>query len=556
MTAPDWLARTDWRRRPAELGELAMRHEHVEHVATAPVTDLDPDSETATLWRALPRHPHLLELGAGNLMRYAALDWDAKPDLATLGIEVTRAFELVLVSVPPGERGPLTCPRLYVDLEGRARVGFAQPDASAALAKRVPPEVIEHWPRCDERGLVFCVGQLLLSRVAAKSPVIPLLKRCLERDPALRYRTIAELRSALTAIGGRRDTREPSKDWVRVERGIGMLYADAFAQASWQFAAAGEHPIATAALAELRAAKRVSDIEPPWYASIVPWEILVAQPALSSDPPEPASLRRWRILRTDPGLVDVPPLTLDECLATARRFLANQELGPAIDFAQRALAIDPSLVEMRELVVASYLRIRRGLDALAAADAWIAVDDSVRAQYLRGKALLACGRLAEARATLDLVRQRQPGHTAAMFMLIELSRRMSRTRVATGVDRTAPPPLPAHLATAAALISEGRTEQALAALRAIPDDAEATRLLAGYLAFLRRTDEALAAYRSISDNHGEARCLVDLGRPDEALAMLARDDSSAALAIAADALDALGRTGEANAALAVIAGAP
>jgi len=567
----DWLARVDWSRRSPMLGELCLHRSHLGYVVVAiEIPELREGDAIADLWLALPRFPQLLHpLGfnaAGKLLvGYAALDWARRPEalaapgavrrIATIGVELTRLFAVVAVSVPAAERGWLACPMLFLDLLGEARVGFAAPDGSATLANRLPPEVVRGWPACDERGLVFAIGQLLLGAIELDAttrahPLRAVVTRCLASDPAARFATLIELRAALVAAGGRRNARLAhvnSEAWAASEDGIGSLLIGRPNAALASFSAAARiaptDGLAQAGYAEARrrGGRLLSHVPSVPAPQIRTLDWVVAGPlaeALRTDEDYTGALS----ILSATKLVD--PLAL--YIATARTYEAAGELGPAIDHAQRALVLDPTDRAMHALRTNGLFATKRWPEALAAADAWLAaVPGDAAAHHVRGKCQFVAGHLVEARATFEQVNALDPAHLPAMWMRIEIERRMARTRLAVGVDRTAAPAYPAHLAEIGALVEQGRIHDALERLRAHADP-DAVRMRAGCLAFLGEHAAALAAYEQLGDALGIARCLVQLQRADEALEALDADDRPEALEIATDALDQLGRTSDAN----------
>ncbi len=558
----DWLERVAWRRRAPELGELLEHETNLrERIAVIEIPGLTAENPTAELWLGLPHFPSILEprmfSPAGPLLvRYAALDWSRTPvaDVATLGIELTRIFTLVSVSVSAEQRGWLACPLRYVDLRGETRIGFAAPDGSAELANRLPPEVIDHWPACRERGLVFVVGQLLLGAIDLEhcSPWLKdIVRRCLARDPDARFGTLAELRDELVAAGGRRNRRAPAirpETWDRIEHGIGLLMIDRPTHALTAFTAAFamqpscELARSGCAQAQRRGGvptERRAPIVAPQQARTLDWsKVIPIVRALNADQDYTSALGYLGA-----ALLTNPPAVYVE---TARTYQAAGELGPAVDFARRALVHEPANREMLAVAANGLFSLKRWRDALAAADAWLAVfSDDPAAHHVRGKCLFVLGQIAPARATFDRVIALDPKHLPAMWMIIEIERRISRVRATAGVDRSRAAVHPPHLAEIATLVAQERILEALEALRPL-DDSAAIRMRAGCLAYLGNHADALVEYEKLDDTIGIARCLTQLGRADEALDILDEDDSAAALEIATDALDQLGRTADAN----------
>ena len=200
------------------------------------------------LWLALPKHPNVLEAIGENgdsqrLLRYAAIDWKHQPislsgdpqgaaRLASWGVDLVRTCEFLSSFVLKDVLGWFACPIVRIDLEGELRVAFVPAKGDAAMTARLPPEAVDQWSRCDDRGLVYVVGQLLRDLVTLDDdtralPVCQTIDRCLAEDSANRFATLKELLEAFVAAGGRRKpphgTRPPRKVWNCVETGLGYL---------------------------------------------------------------------------------------------------------------------------------------------------------------------------------------------------------------------------------------------------------------------------------------------------------------------------------------------
>lgn len=239
----DWIQRSDWSQRAPQFGDLRVLQAGsgaVVAMAFAPsagTEDATP-SPLWQVWRRLAAHRNVLEVVRDGWLRYAALDWRHAPlvvdgaaaaaRFATWGATLSWVGEHLLRSVPGDQLGWLASPIVKFDLEGALRVAFVTPDRREP---RCAPELIERWPFCDERGLIFALARALLDLAAVApppdSPLGQVLQRCLDRDPDRRIATCQELRDALRLAGGHRvppPASRPSRTtWQLLEEGIGYL---------------------------------------------------------------------------------------------------------------------------------------------------------------------------------------------------------------------------------------------------------------------------------------------------------------------------------------------
>jgi hypothetical protein len=120
---------------------------------------------------------------------------------------------------------------IYFDLEGEIRIAFAPPIPRSERMRDVAPEVIDRWPRADERALVYLAGRLLAGRLTRDRrikvpPLASIISRCTDDDPAGRFDSLRELREALapvaTNVDAERRKTSPAA-WEQIEEGIGLL---------------------------------------------------------------------------------------------------------------------------------------------------------------------------------------------------------------------------------------------------------------------------------------------------------------------------------------------
>jgi len=535
------------------LGELERIAQRDGRAAIAITTHLPLVHPITRLWNRLPPTPLLLQpCGAdsrGNLLlQYAALDLarvpvalDWQSDLrrvATWGIELTHALELVCRAVPAAERGHLAAATVFVDLADHVRLGFFTRDAT-----RLPPEVNAAWPGCDERGLVFVAGVLLadlldLQRTRDDHPIAELVQRCRSQDPVRRHRTLEALRVALIDLGGRSNavlSPVEWRDWRETERAIGLALLEA-TQILRQVLATSAHGVPVAREA-FDAILRIH----PRRVNALPGEVTWAAVA--------DLVCEYELVRDYRGALDLlrkvrpePDSVLARCLALARCCLETNELGEAIEELGKVLATFPDHVEARRLHALTLVRTDRTTEALAACDAWLAVaPDDGAAHHARGKALLALGRPADARASFDRASQLAPGLVAAAMLRTNLDRQARDLRRDVGLDAHRQLEVPAHLPELAPILAAGRILDAIVWLTDRYDDPAARKLLATCHEYAGDLEAALVVYEHLADPRGMARCLIELGRAEEALALLDVD----ATELRADALDRLGRTEEA-----------
>jgi tetratricopeptide (TPR) repeat protein len=572
----DWLAGTSWDLRPPEVGSLCLRNDREGRRCVAFQMETGDDDAVDRMWRpwlTLPPHAHLLEPIEAGCVRYAAIDFTRAPvaiqgstraaaateghrRLAQWGLQLARTLGFVSACVPADELGWLACPFALVDAVGDVRIGFMPPSLSAAHANRLPPEVIASWPRCDDSGLVFVVGQLLLSLVIvgpglSSTPIGGVMRRCLERDPAKRYATLGSLHEALVVAGARRNeaTHVDPAVWWHLEVGIGYLTYGRLDEAAVALADAldldPQCKLARLAYNELvrrggvvrRFTRTISGTiterppEPRRHAQHAGYVPSPPEPRLDWADAEPKAralerercfvdaLRIYEIVRPGEAALDI---------ALARVYLALGDLGHAIDHAQRALARSPDAVEAMAIRTDALLGKRQFAEALAAAEAWLAHANAGRAHYARGKALFALGRLAEARDAFDRACSLAPELIAAMLLRREADRALRTVRETAGAPQPLVIELPERLAALRDVLVAGRIDDAIALLRG-PDyagDPIATLALADLLAYAGRADEALVAYETAGgDDHalvGKGYALLELGRAAEALAVFER----------------------------------
>ena len=594
----DWLERADWSRRSVEFG--ALREERDRGRMALVAMEFTPPRVAGVvferlwqLWLALPKHPNVLEAIGDNrdsqrLLRYAAIDWKHPPitlsgdpqgaaRLASWGVDLVRTCEFLSSFVQKDVLGWFACPIVRIDLEGEARVAFVPAKGDAALTARLPPEAVDQWPRCDDRGLVFVIGRLLRDLVMLEDetrtlPVCQTIDRCLAEDPANRFATLKELLEEFVAAGGRRKpphgTRPPRKVWNCVETGLGYLAMGQpkkavtwFEQAVEQERISRTTPTAkqgpnaqTLALRECRddIIKRAQDVD------MLAWTDAEARGSQFEQQRRfYEALELYRRVRIEGA--DMPALEL----SIARCSFQLGDFGVASDYAHRVLQRVPGRQAALELRAFAQLRTRRYAEALESANSWLTVaPDDGRAHLARGKSLLALGRVVDARDSFERASVRGPQLLEAMLLRRELDRSLKDVRAAAGTANAASIDLPAHLAELRDVLVGGRTSDAIEMLRRpeYVSDAVAQLLLASHLSFERLHSDALAIYDRVltlgdEQRHaallGKGDALLASGRPEESLRLFdqvsaERKDLTESIDGRARALKQLGRNEEAD----------
>ncbi len=545
------------------------------------------------LWIGLPKHPNVLEAVGDNgdsqrLLRYAAIDWEHPPTvvggdpqgaarLASWGVDLVRTCEFLSSIVHRDVLGWFACPIVRIDLEGEVRVAFVPAKGDAAMTARLPPEAVDQWPRCDDRGLIYVVGQLLRDLAALEDRTLPIpvcqtIDRCLAEDPANRFATLKELLEAFVAAGGRRKpphgTRPPRRVWSCVEAGLGYLALGKpknavtwFEQAVEQERIARTTPTAkqgpNAQTLVLRACrdeviKRAEDVDMLAWKDAEARGLQFEQQRRFYEALE--LYRRVRLEGADMVRLEV---------AIARCSFQLGDFDVATDYAQRVLQQDPRHQEALELRANALLRARRYGEALETAKKWLAVapDDGL-AHLARGKILLALGRVVEARDSFERASTRGPQILEAMLLRREVDRSIKDVRTAAGTANASSIDLPEHLAELRDVLLDGSTSDAIEMLRrpGFANDAVAQLLLASLLSFERLHADALAIYDrvlTLGDEHrhsamlGKADTLLGSGRAEESLSLFEglsaeRNDLIEAIDGRARALKLLGRIAEAD----------
>ncbi|HET9987534.1 MAG TPA: tetratricopeptide repeat protein [Kofleriaceae bacterium] len=491
-----------------------------------PIVTMQFDSrpeEAAPLWQrwiADLRHRSVIPAIEPGLLRYAAINWRhtkggeffaGDRHIASLGLEVLSIYEHVIDRVGRENASWFANPLVKVDLEDDLRVAFLKP--------------VE---RRDDRSIIVAIGLALDQLVESKSSSSPLMKiiaRCLHGDRTDSFLSLGAVKRALERLADDPPHAHSNRAaWRAIEQGIGFrslrdrMGALQFLQRA---VAIAPTPIAT----ELR-------------------DIIATEPdhvVVDEIPPWPLSTYSAPVIPEDPK-IDVPVPRLFEN--------AYQAQQPTKVRSAPIVATPPSASVDED--VERLLRKRAYRVVLERIETWLAnAPDEPRAHHLRGKALLALGRLSDARAAFDRACALRPQLLEAMLLRREVDRVTSMTQAETGSAKPMTLALPDHLAELRDVLVSGRIVDAIQMLRrpAYDDDPIAQLLLAELLCTDDRHDDALAIYDRLDSEDarlGKARALLALARPAEALDALAPVTADEAYELRSRVLGILGRDDEAG----------
>jgi len=546
-----WLDQAAWRFRSLEFRTLRAYDDGRAIV----VMELDPGDRLAEwlwlrhLWLELPPHPQILDAidggsGAALLVRYAGLAWRQEPVsletrlaqqvVATWGAQLTDALRMILAEVTDGEAGHFLRPRVTIDLVNDARLAFLPVDPA-----ELPEDIRTTWPRCDDKAMIYVIGGVIGELCAgldqpAAAPIRTILERCCEPSAAERYRTLDDLQAAWTQLALPDLEGERRLAWEDAQEGLGWLELGRPRAALHSLEAALERNPRLHVAAEARARAREllrEDLPPPAAAdsSGLEWSDVVERAKELEDVRAfRDALALYARVRLD-GRNDVAIY-----ISRARAHLALGDGGHAIDFAQRALVIDPSNVTALRMVARGHLLARHFVDAVQRADEWVTLDpDDADAHYTRGRALLGAGRLGDARDAFDRACTLRPRMLEAILLRREADRSMKLTTEQVGTPKAMTVEVPAHLAKLRDALVTGRVHEALAILEqpAYDNDAIAKLVQAECLAFDHRYVEAIAIFdhaaslapeQEVKAMIGKVRALLALDRVAEAVATLDR----------------------------------
>jgi tetratricopeptide (TPR) repeat protein len=595
----DWFAPTAWALRSPEFGDVGGYQDGRRRIVTMAFSPLERSEwwdETRDKWLDLLPHPHILDAidpktDGGVLLRYAALDWKrtsplidpgSPHDALTLanlprwGLQVTDALESCFDDVLSKHWRMLFRPFVRLDLGGAARLGFLPATPSESYS---PPERSR-----DERSLVWLAGKLLQEMVGLPVPtkasdplalVSPILFRCLDRSPRKRYRDLAELKAAWLRAGAvHSDVRSNHAlaQWQRTEAGIGW-FTTGDLQTAWSeldraCALIPVSHLASFGRAECRRQLGQDFVDPAAIAARNAqsradrsidlrndWQTLEPRiTALEAERDFGGAIRTYHQVRDETSM---HPTIFSRRAACHLR--AN-EPGPAIDYARRALALEPDRLDALSTLVNALVAYGAHADAIEQAIRWQSLAPTDGApRYQHAKALLALGRLPEARTQFETAIKLAPSVEAVSLKIqVELMmRRLSRVVGEQQVELV----IPESLREVRDVLAGGRPQSIIEALQQpqFATDVDAQLILARALVDDAQLDRAVAVYTMLESTPRRPEALVAKGN-----ALLRNEKLDAALAIfdvaiaekpndpdacdgRARTLEKLGRVGEAAA---------
>jgi tetratricopeptide (TPR) repeat protein len=532
---------------------------------TVPATEYARvDDSLRALWLGFPEHPGLIEAlhasEAQLVLRYAALTgkyWfvsEVTSELASFAAQLADIYRSICPVVDEAELGRLLAPQARIDVLKQLRVGFEHIDRWSA---KMAPEVEKTWPRCDQRAVVYMIGELVSDYIfqCRDRALLTVIDRCRERKPNKRYQTVEEVYQAFAKLAVHYQ-RMPAADfavWKQIEEGMGWMEYGYPKRALESVEPFREHET-FGKLA--RTCHRLSQ-------DALSREL--AKPTIAWPAAEPDILRLEANGKLSAALDLFDTVTADpahqiEIEATrARIHFGLGQTAQAIKYARQVLAADPSRTELRNILVKALLVAGKHQEALVEIDA----PRDAAQHYLRGKVLLALSRLEEARDAFEHACLLQPMMLEAMLLRREVDRCMANGRRAVGAQGPITFDIPASLAELRDVLISGRTADAIDALSQprFADDPDAQLVLARMLVFDRQLERAVQIYDRIAqlaDPHrhtalvGKASVLLDLGKLESALALFdllcsEKPNDSDASEGRARALEKAGRVGEAAA---------
>jgi len=579
VASETWLDRAAWSHRPRELGALGEYDDGRAVVAMtfAPTETLGTHwRKLSDLWLDLSPHPHILDAldrGADErelLLRYAALYWKhprlhlapterGREIFASWGVQLTDAFEAIANQVPDTDLGRFLNPMVLIDLGHAARLAFLPFLPGDAVDSGVlPPDAFSTWPRAAGSTIVYVIGRALrdlcveLERTES-SQLNAIVGRCLEPKPSDRYPTLGALRAAWIGAGAATDairTGDAFAAWDLAEEAAGWLAVGRTHRARLLFEDVLEidlhQQLANAGLDRARELLEGVAGVPPQPPPALAWaEARPKGAKLEAEHAFAEAAALYQDVKLD-GVNDAAIHT-----AISRCYLALGASGPAIDFAQRALAIASVDADALAVCARAYLMAHDYERALTAAEAWLAVaPDDAAAHYVRGRSLLSLARFAEARDAFDRAATLRPQMLEALLLRREADRAIRALQRTVGTQPDQPIQLPEHLAHLRTLLSS--IPDLIDALAQYTDPV-ATLLRARCLAFEQRHAEAIVVFDQLGATRdaslGKAHSLLALERPADALQILDPLAASADLDVIearALALVQLGRDAEAE----------
>jgi len=548
---PSWIFRADWRNHSTDFGQLTLKTR-----SNVPVMELVADDSVD--WEPLlhhwsgRQHPNILRAlpatGRTAYVHYAAIDWFWRPSsdaskVAGWANQLVSAYKAI-AELPGSDWHHFARPLAKIDVGGHVRLAFLPaPSPQGAF---------------DEQALVLVVGRVLetLCPNPADQTIARPIALATSPDLTKRYRTLEQLERAFERLVSKTEmvrTLDRRRSWEHAERGLGFYWLERWEEAFDAFVEANEikaTPLAQWGMAACKAKLKVVVSAAVW------WRDAKAQiDALEGQRDFAGALALY-------SRVHVIERDAAEVYARhARCQLEVRDVGTALDYAKRALELEPNRVDARQVRIRALVERKAYVEALAEADALLAIaTHDASAHYLRGKVSIGLGRLEEARDSFDLALTLRPTMIEAMLLRREADRSLLKGGKTVGSQHVALV-LPDSLEPLREILAAGRSKPIIESLStpSLGDDPDAQLMLARFLCFADRYDEAIAIYdRYLDTSHrktaliGKAGALLDTGRIESALALFdvavaeAPHDLDACEG-RARTLDTLGRTAEAAA---------
>lgn len=473
----------DWSHRPAGFGPLVS----IDDETVGFDTDVQSDSRLARLWSRLPSHWNILapvgHSGSVRLqLRYAPIVQPPYDDQPTKwGQQIVSAYSMLHTRLLVDDLALFAHPRPHVDLNGNVRLEFVEGPSRRLDTNHDLVSIC-----CD--ALRQLAPELAATRAVSSAPTLRLLN------------------VALCKPRVEPPTREAWDAWNIFERIAGRF-------ALGEVRAAGEAAIASRPFfcrdaLIIAAGELVPELISPSTATYFPWS-LVEQRVNQISPREALELIH---------AVTVRPPDYDELCARLACMVGDFR-GVSL---QRVVEENPDEIRYLRAYAAQLLDSKSGAIALVHIDRWIALSPGDPAAHaMRGRAMTILGHPWEARIAYD--RAAVLGHLPSHFARTSLNREARELQASVGRDSPPKTSVPLHLQYVVLLLSQGRLHEAILWLTERYDDADARGLLASCYEYAGEPTSALRVYESDCNLSGIARCLVALGRRDEAFARVGDD---------------------------------
>jgi len=352
----------------------------------------------------------------------------------------------------------------------------------------------------QERAVIIAIGRgldQLVSGVPSGSVIGQIIDRCLDSNRRDRFDKLRTVAKALRRAGGQPGSHPRSVLWDAMEQALGF----------WG----------------LRDRPRALECLDPWISVTAPPIVLELRELIASASLEDLEIERVRRDYLPTFSMWPQPIIEDPTtrVPVPKIFQNAYEVLIPPPRPEKPIEVAPPVVTPEEQA-GHLLRRRQYREALDHVDTWLTSEpEEPRAHYLRGKALLALGRLPDARAAFDRACTLRPKQLEAMLLRREVDRVMAATQASAGIANPMSSSLPDHLADLRDVLVSGRIVDAIQMLKrpTYDDDTVAQLLLADLLCRDDRPEDALAVLAPITADEAydlRAKALLALGRTDEA----------------------------------------